>query len=64
MNKELREFRVKLRKALGNYLKSEGCSCCEGNDHGKHRKELGKLLNVKKYDDGSGYDFYRYTDND
>lgn len=61
-SKEFSEFKKKVRAALGNYVKSEGCSCCQDKpEHKKAAKELGKLLNVSKYEDGSGYDFYKYA---
>lgn len=50
----------KIREAVANYLHSEGCGCCQGNNHDEHRWELGKLLNVPKYDDDSGYDFGKF----
>lgn len=56
-----KELRAKLRTALADYMLSEGCSCCQGSQHHDHANVLGKLLNVKRYDDGSGYDFYRYA---
>ncbi len=50
-----------MRKAIADYMRSEGCSCCRDYDaHKKHEEQLGKLLNVKKYSDGSGYDFNKY----
>jgi hypothetical protein len=50
-----------LREAVANYMFSEGCSCCESiNAHAKHKRRLGKLLNVEMYDDGSGYNFSKY----
>lgn len=40
---------------------SEGCSCCRNEEkHEKAARRLGKLLNVPKYGDGSGYDFNRF----
>lgn len=51
------KFRREVRQAVADYIASEGCSCCEGHDHKDHKDALGKLLNVKKYSDGSGYDF-------
>lgn len=58
---ELAMLRKKLRKALAEYMWSEGCSCCESTDnHAEHKETLAKLLNVPKYPDGSGYDFDRY----
>lgn len=62
MDKELSQLKKKLRQALAEYMLSEGCTSCCGN-HEKHNEakaRLGKLLNVKKYEDKSGYDFYSY----
>lgn len=50
----------KLRTAVADYIASEGCSCCQGGNHSAHLDKLAKLLRVKKYKDGSGYDFGRY----
>lgn len=55
--------RAEVRKAVAQYIKSEGCSCCEGPDHDEHKNALGKLLGVKKYKGGSGYDFYSVKTN-
>ena len=64
MNKELKAFKKKMREALANYLRSEGCSCCRDViSHPEHMKVLGKLLNVPMYKDKSGYDFGRYVKN-
>lgn len=50
-----------IRTAVANYMSSEGCSCCQDVDnHNEHKKTLAKLLNVPKYKDGSGYNFYKY----
>jgi len=56
INKDIR----KIREAVANYIKSEGCSCCEGEDHNKHEEELAKLLKVPKYSDKSGYNFGKF----
>jgi hypothetical protein len=51
----------KIRQAVANYIRSEGCSCCENIDkHNKYKKILAKLLNVPMYKDKSGYDFSKY----
>lgn len=48
-----------IRKAFGEYVRTEGCSCCQNvSGHKAAAEHLGKLLRFKKYDDGSGYDFY------
>lgn len=52
--------REEIRRLVADYMGSEGCNCCRGDDHDKHAEALGKLLKVKKYEDGSGYDFRRY----
>lgn len=51
---------VELRAAVANYMRSEGCSCCEGSDHAEHKAAVAKMLGVRKYKDGSGYDFAHY----
>jgi hypothetical protein len=61
MNKELSEFKKEIREAVADYMRSEGCSCCRDFEaHIEHKKRLGKLLNVSKYKDGSGYEFSKY----
>ena len=58
---ELKDFKKKLREAVANYMRSEGCSCCQDRDaHREHKKNLAKLLGVRKYSDGSGYDFGKH----
>lgn len=62
MSKELSEFKKKMRQLMGDYVKSEGCSCCRDSvAHTQAEEKIGRLLNVRKYEDGSGYDFYRYA---
>lgn len=57
-NKKLKEVRL----AAADYIKSEGCSCCQDRElHKEAHERLGKLLKVKKYSDGSGRDFYSYA---
>lgn len=60
MNNDIKKLRAELRKAVADYMLSEGCSCCQGVDHEANAEKLAKLLNVPKYPDGSGYDFFRY----
>ena len=61
MDKEIMELRKNLRNAIADYMRSEGCSCCQNVDaHKEHKERLAKLLGVKKYSDGSGYDFSKY----
>ena len=54
----------KIRTALAESIGSEGCSCCEGQDHGKHEEVLAKLLKVKKHPDKSGYNWKAYREKD
>lgn len=50
-----------VRRAVADYMRSEGCSCCEdGDEHRKDKKRLAELLNVPPYDDNSGYDFGKF----
>ena len=52
---------AEIRRAFADYVVSEGCSCCRNIDaHEAAAAQLAKLLRVRKYDDGSGYDFSRY----
>lgn len=53
--------KIDIRRAVANYVRSEGCSCCEGHNHDKHGNTLGKVLQAEKYTDGSGYDLYQYA---
>ena len=40
-----------LRTAVADYMRSEGCSCCQDREaHKKHRARLGELLNVGSED--------------
>jgi len=55
------QLKYEIRKALADYISSEGCSCCQ--DKSKHEKAAGVLailLDVEPYLDGSGFDFYKY----
>lgn len=50
-----------IRTALADYIASEGCGCCRREkEHSEALQKLGKLLKVKKYKDGDGYDFSKY----
>lgn len=61
MSTEMAKFKKLMREAIANYMQSEGCSCCQNiDDHREHKEKLAKLLNIKKYSDGSGYDFGKY----
>lgn len=52
---------AEIRRAVADYMWSEGCSCCrDGDAHKEHEAALAKLLRVPKYPDDSGYDFGRF----
>lgn len=46
-----------IRQAVAAYMWSECCSCCRSDNHGENGERLAELLGVKKYEDGSGYDW-------
>lgn len=53
-----------IRQALSDYIRTEGCSCCQDVEgHKQAANRLGELLKVDKYEDGSGYNFYAYQSN-
>ena len=55
----------KLRQAIADYMWAEGCECCRDEDaHAIAAEKIAKMLDVDKYDDGSGYDFYKYRSGD
>ena len=49
-----------VRRAVADYMYSEGCSCCRSSNHDENGEWLAKLLKVKKYADKSGYDWFKY----
>jgi methionine aminopeptidase len=50
-----------IRRAVADYMRSEGCGCCQNVEaHKKHEAALAGLLEVPSYRDGSGYDFARF----
>ena len=52
---------AEIRRAVADYMASEGCSCCQNTEkHQEAKAKLAKLLHVPKYEDGSGYNFYRF----
>lgn len=59
--KTLKEFRAEVRRAVADYMYSEGCACCRNVEaHKEHEARLAKLLHVPKYSDSSGFDFRRF----
>ena len=54
-----RAERAAIRTAVADYMRSEGCSCCQNiEDHDVNRVRLAKLLGVPKKD--AWYDFSKY----
>ena len=54
-----------IRRAVANYMRSEGCGCCGDPDaHAIAAARLAKLLRVPAYDDKSGFDFARFRGKD
>lgn len=52
---------AEIRRALADYMRAEGCSCCRNAEaHDAAAERLAKLLGVPKYDDGSGFNFAQY----
>jgi hypothetical protein len=50
-----------LRRAVADYMGSEGCSCCRNVEaHKQHAAVLAKLLRVPKFSDNSGYAFFKF----
>lgn len=56
-----RERLKEIRQAFADFAASTGCGCC-GDPERKDEalNKIGKLLRMKKYSDGSGYDYRRY----
>lgn len=61
MKMDIKTLRKELRTAIADYKKGEGCGCCSDEEKQDLAEDnIAKLLNVKKYDDGSGYNFSKY----
>lgn len=53
-----------VRRALADYMQSEGCSCCRNAEaHERNAERLALLLKVPRYGDGSGYNFSKFQTN-
>ena len=53
-----------IRNAVADYMRSEGCSCCQDIDkHESNTERLAELLDVEMYSDNSGYNFNKYSTN-
>lgn len=54
-----------IRQAVADYMRSEGCSCCQDREaHQQHRARLGELLGVPQVDDWYDFTPFRTTDRD
>lgn len=61
----LAKFRAEVRRAVADYMRSEGCACCRNVEaHQKHAAALAKLLRVQQYSDSSGFDFPHFETKD
>ena len=50
-----------IRRAVADYMGSEGGSCCrQMEEHDEHEEILGKLLEVPRYKDLSGRNFAKF----
>ena len=57
----LTALRRAVRRAVANYMSSEGCSCCQlPEQHAADKKKLARLLDVPQYPDKSGYNFSQF----
>lgn len=53
--------RAEIRRAVADYMQSEGCSCCRDTPtHEVNAERLAKLLGVPKYSDGIGFNFSKF----
>ena len=51
----------KIRRAVADYMGSEGCTCCQDVEaHRAAQKVLAKLLKVPMYSDKSGWNFAKF----
>ena len=58
----LEDFKKEVRELIANYMRSEGCTCCQDiEEHKKVKRRLGKLLDCGKYDGEDEYNFYQYV---
>lgn len=47
-----------LRILIAKVVTTEGCDCCQPASHKQLKNELAKALNVPRYSDDSGYNWY------
>jgi len=61
-NMTVEEFKKVIRELIANYMRSEGCTCCQDlEEHADVKRRLGELLNCGKYNDEDEYNFYQYA---
>ncbi len=59
--KSPRPLLAEIRRAVADYMHSEGCSCCRDYEgHKTHEATLARLLRVPKFSDSSGYNFSKF----
>jgi len=57
------QFKTEVRTAFAEYRRSEGCMCCQDKErHEEAENRLGKLLDIPRYADDSGYNFTQFTE--
>lgn len=50
-----------IRQAFADYRRAEGCSCCRDIEaHKEAENRLAELLQPTPYEDGSGFDWWKY----
>lgn len=53
--------RKEIRRAIADYMRSEGCSCCRDADgHTNAAERLALILKVPRYSDDSGFNFSKF----
>ena len=64
-NYYLEEFKKEILELIANYMRSEGCTCCQNREeHEDVKRRLGELLDCGKYDGEDEYNFNQYTTKD
>jgi hypothetical protein len=53
----------KIRLEVAKLYCASGCSCCRDDDNWyKSAENLANILDIPKFEDGSGFDFYKVRD--
>lgn len=59
--KKYNDLKREARRLVCDYTRFEGCSCCRDiENHERVQDELGRLLDIPRFDDDSGVDFNKY----